>query len=60
MGFYLGMNPILMALLFSVLSAFGVEWASKTQNVLSLIHISMNTITSISEKTLAPSSEKAS
>ena len=32
-GFYLGMNPILMAMLFSVLSAFGVEWASKTQNV---------------------------
>ena len=27
------MNPILMAMLFSVLSAFGVEWASKTQNV---------------------------
>ena len=33
LGFYLGMNPILMAMLFSVLSAFGVEWASKTQNV---------------------------
>ena len=31
LGFYLGMNPILMAMLFSVLSAFGVEWASKTQ-----------------------------
>lgn len=33
LGFFLGMNPILMAMLFSVLSAFGVEWASKTQNV---------------------------
>ena len=33
LGFYLGTNPILMAMLFSVLSAFGVEWASKTQNV---------------------------
>lgn len=33
LGFYLGMNPILVALVFSVLSAFGVEWVSKTQNV---------------------------
>ena len=33
LGFYLGTNPILMAMLFSILSAFGVEWASKTQNV---------------------------
>lgn len=33
LGFYLGMNPILMAMLFSVLSAFGVEWVSRTQNV---------------------------
>ena len=33
LGFYLGQNPILMALAFSVLSAFGVEWASKTQNI---------------------------
>lgn len=33
LGFYLGANPILMAMAFSVLSAFGVEWASKTQNV---------------------------
>lgn len=33
LGFYLGTNPILMAMLFSVLSAFGVEWVSKTQNV---------------------------
>lgn len=33
LGFYLGMNPILMAMLFSIFSAFGVEWVSKTQNV---------------------------
>jgi len=33
LGFYLGSNPILMALIFSVLSALGVEWVSKTQNV---------------------------
>lgn len=33
LGFYLGMNPIWMAMLFSVLSAFGVEWMSKTQDV---------------------------
>jgi zinc transport system permease protein len=33
LGFYLGMNPILMAMAFSVLSAFGVEWVSRTQDV---------------------------
>lgn len=33
LGFYLGMNPILMAMVFSVLSAFGVEWVSRTQDV---------------------------
>lgn len=33
LGFYLGMNPILVALGFSILSALGIEWASKTQNV---------------------------
>jgi len=33
LGFYLGANPVLMAMLFSVLSAFGVEWASKSQNI---------------------------
>jgi zinc transport system permease protein len=33
LGFYLGTNPIWMAMLFSVLSAFGVEWASRTQNI---------------------------
>ena len=33
LGFYLGMNPVVMAMVFSVLSAFGVEWVSKNQNV---------------------------
>ena len=33
LGFYLGMNPIWMALVFAVLSAFGVEWASKAHDV---------------------------
>ena len=33
LGVLSGTNPILMAMLFSILSAFGVEWASKTQNV---------------------------
>ncbi|OAV66797.1 High-affinity zinc uptake system membrane protein znuB [Bacteroidales bacterium Barb4] len=33
LGFYLGVNPVWTAMLFSVLSAFGVEWASKTQNI---------------------------
>ena len=33
LGFYLGMNPVLVAMVFSVLSAFGVEWVSKSQNV---------------------------
>lgn len=33
LGFFLGINPVVMALVFSVLSALGVEWASKTQNV---------------------------
>lgn len=33
LGFYLGTNPILMAIIFSILSAFGVEWVSKTQSV---------------------------
>lgn len=33
LGFYMGVNPILTALLFSVLSAFGVEWASKSHNI---------------------------
>lgn len=33
LGFYLNTNPIFMALVFSVLSAFGVEWMSKKQGV---------------------------
>ena len=33
LGFYLGVNPILSALFFSVASAFGVEWLSKRQGV---------------------------
>ena len=32
-GFYMGVHPILMAMLFSVLSAFGVEWASRSQQL---------------------------
>ncbi|MDR1676172.1 MAG: metal ABC transporter permease [Tannerella sp.] len=32
-GFYLGINPFLGALGFAVLSAFGVEWASKSYRV---------------------------
>ncbi|MCL1937125.1 MAG: metal ABC transporter permease [Candidatus Azobacteroides sp.] len=33
LGFFLGVNPILSALIFSIASAFGVEWLSKKQNV---------------------------
>ena len=33
LGFYLGVSPILSALLFSIASAFGVEWLSKRQDV---------------------------
>lgn len=33
LGFFLGMNPIVMAMIFSILSAFGVEYASKSQNI---------------------------
>ena len=33
LGFYLGFSPILSALLFSIASAFGVEWLSKKQDV---------------------------
>ncbi len=33
MGFFLGWNPILTALIFSIFSALGVEWASKSQNI---------------------------
>lgn len=33
LGFYFGINPILSALLFSIASAFGVEWLSKKQDI---------------------------
>lgn len=33
LGFYLNMNPVVMALAFAVASAFGVEWMSKKQGV---------------------------
>ncbi|GAB6010747.1 metal ABC transporter permease [Viscerimonas tarda] len=33
MGFYFGVNPVLSAMLFSILSAFGIEWFSKKQGV---------------------------
>ena len=32
-GFYFGFNPVMSALVFSVLSAFGIQWLSKNQNV---------------------------
>ncbi len=32
-GFYFGWNPILSAMIFSVLSAFGIEWLSSRQGV---------------------------
>lgn len=33
LGFYLGMNPIWMAMVFAIFSAFGVEWMSKRHDV---------------------------
>ena len=33
LGFYIGVNPFLTALGFSVLSAFGIEWISRTHQV---------------------------
>ncbi|MDR0866437.1 MAG: metal ABC transporter permease [Candidatus Symbiothrix sp.] len=33
LGFYFGINPIFSALLFSIASAFGVEWLSKKQGI---------------------------
>ncbi|MDR0537443.1 MAG: metal ABC transporter permease [Tannerellaceae bacterium] len=33
LGFYLGVNPLLTAVFFSVLSAFGVEWMSRSHQV---------------------------
>ena len=32
-GFYFGFNPVLSAMIFSILSAFGIQWLSKNQNV---------------------------
>lgn len=32
-GYYFGLNPILGALIFSILSAFGIQWMSSKQNV---------------------------
>lgn len=32
-GFYFGFNPVISAMVFSVLSAFGIQWLSKNQNV---------------------------
>ena len=33
LGFYLRINPILSAMIFSIVSALGVEWLSKRQGV---------------------------
>lgn len=33
MGFFFGLNPILSALIFSILSAFGIEWLSSRQGI---------------------------
>ncbi len=33
MGFFFGWNPILSAMIFSILSAFGIEWLSSRQEV---------------------------
>lgn len=33
MGFYFGWNPIFSAMVFSILSAFGIEWLSSRQGV---------------------------
>ncbi|MEN9918367.1 MAG: hypothetical protein RL662_803 [Bacteroidota bacterium] len=32
-GFYLGINPMVSAMVFSILSAFGIEWLSSRQGV---------------------------
>lgn len=32
-GFYFGLNPILAAMIFSVLSAFGIEWLTSRQDI---------------------------
>jgi len=33
LGFYLGINPIISAMVFAIMSAFGVQWLSKKQGV---------------------------
>lgn len=33
LGFFLGINPVLSAMVFSIASAFGVEWLSKRQGI---------------------------
>ncbi len=33
LGFWLGINPVISALIFSIASAFGIEWLSKKQDV---------------------------
>jgi zinc transport system permease protein len=33
MGFYFGWNPVFAAMIFSILSAFGIEWLSSRQGV---------------------------
>jgi zinc transport system permease protein len=33
MGFYFGWNPVFTAMIFSILSAFGIEWLSSRQGV---------------------------
>ena len=32
-GFYFGFNPVISAMIFSIFSAFGIQWLSKKQNV---------------------------
>ena len=32
-GFYFGFNPVVSAMIFSIFSAFGIQWLSKKQNV---------------------------
>jgi len=33
LGFYLGINPVFSAMIFSIASAFGIEWLSKKQGI---------------------------
>ena len=32
-GFYFGINPIFSAMIFSVMSAFGIQWLSEKQEI---------------------------